>query len=169
MIVDLEGTHLPGRTCGPNPAGGFYANIHVGVGLQREPVDLVPGDAEYARWRLEVRTVELDTGEVDFRGPFVHGSRGDRFLYLNWGEVQPGGDFHLFRRAKISLSEIPPTLVRRALTSGNPLRCTLPLTDKKGWPMCARVRPPTLVWSVPDQGDASSGCQAPVIRRAPRS
>ena len=38
MIVEIEGTRLPGRAC----LG--YENIHVGLGLHRQPFDLVAGD-----------------------------------------------------------------------------------------------------------------------------
>ena len=146
MLVEIVGTHLPGRRCGPNPAGERYQNIHVGIGVNREPLDLVAGDAEAARWRVEVRTPRLETGELDFRGRFVHGHRGDRFLYLNWGDVTSAGEFKLFRRAKIILSEIPAGLVEQAQATATPLACTVSLTDRKGWPVCARLRPPALVW-----------------------
>jgi Family of unknown function (DUF5990) len=56
MFVEILGTNFPGRSCGCGPEGEVYENIHVGIGMQREPVELVPGDAPSARWRIEVRT-----------------------------------------------------------------------------------------------------------------
>ena len=54
--------------------------VHVGV-LQADGV-----------WRYEgtaaVKT-DMATGEPDFAGPFVHGVRGSRFLYISWKRVPP--------------------------------------------------------------------------------
>jgi hypothetical protein len=144
MIVEIEGTRLPGRAC---PG---YANIHVGLGIHREPVDLVPGDAASAHWRLEVRALH-EAGGIDFRGKFVHGPRGDRFVYLNWGTVDTDGTFTLFRRAKIILNAIPSELVEDALDRGGAVVGAVNLTDRKGWPLCARVKPPAIAWRVAPQ------------------
>jgi hypothetical protein len=146
MFVEIEGRNFPGRSCGCGPEGEVYENIHVGIGMQRDPVELVPGDSPSARWRIEVRTPRANDGSVDFRGPFVHGKRGDRFLYLNWGTVAADGSFRLFRRAKLSLSEAPPNVVEDALQGTGVLECTVNLTDAKGNPRCARVRPPDIAW-----------------------
>jgi hypothetical protein len=148
MLVQIEGTNLPGRSCAPGPNGETYENIYVGIGIQRDPVDLVPGDAPAAHWQVDVRTVRVEDGSIDFRGRFVHGPRGDRFLYLNWGTVAADGAFTLFRRAKLTLSEIDPSLVEQALRQNCSLACTVNLTDKKGNPTCARLNPPEIAWRV---------------------
>ena len=82
MIVEILGSDLPGRGCGPAPDGSFYDNIHVGLARQTETVDLVPGDAASARWAFEVTVRELDDG-IDITGPFVHGKRGERAFGLD--------------------------------------------------------------------------------------
>jgi len=148
MIIDIEGKNLPGRSCSPDPLGESYENVHVGIGVNRDPVELVPGDAPSAHWRIEVRTSQAADGSVDFRGRFVHGQRGDRFLYLNWGTVAADGSFQLFRRAKLGLSEVDPSLVDQVLRANGSLACTVNLTDAKGHPRCARVRPPDIAWRV---------------------
>jgi hypothetical protein len=146
MIVEIEGTNFPGRQCRPGPQGQEYTNIHVGLGINQKPVELVPGDAPTARWRIEVRASRGADGSVDFHGPFVHGPRGDRFLYLNWGTVADDGSFQLFRRAKLTLSDVEPSLVEQALRENASLACTVNLTDAKGNPICARLRPPNIAW-----------------------
>lgn len=148
MIIVIEGTNLPGRRCAPPPLGDPYENIHVGIGIHREPVDLVRGDATAARWQIEVTISRAADGTLDFRGRFVHGTPGDRFLYLNWGTVAEDGAFSLFRRAKLSLSEVDPALVEQALAAHAALVGTVNLTDAKGNPRCARVRPPDIEWRV---------------------
>jgi hypothetical protein len=148
MKLEIVGTNLPGRRCQPGPDGEIYDNIHVGLGIHREPFEIVPGNAKSARWQIEIDPKRAADGSLDFRGRFVHGTVGDRFLYLNWGTVAEDGAFHLFRRAKLPLSEIDPTLVEQAIQAGSALIATVNLTDRKGHPVCARVRPPAISWQV---------------------
>ena len=89
-----------------------------------------------------------EQGALDFRGPAVHGKRGERFLYLTWGDVGGDGSFEMFRRAKLMLNRIDPALVREADQGEVPLVATVELTDGRGGPRCARVDPPALTWSV---------------------
>ncbi|MBA2624071.1 MAG: monooxygenase [Acidimicrobiia bacterium] len=135
---------MPGRTCAPAEAGDRYENVHVGVQRAREVVDLVPGDADRARWSFEVRTKRLDDG-LDFAGPFVQGRRGDRFIYLSWGSVREGS-FHMFRRAKLHLADVDSAVLESAVRAGA-LRCRVRMTDSCGNPRCARVRPPDAIWT----------------------
>ena len=123
----IEGRDLPGRTFGP------YADVHVALQVRAGPVDPVPGDAASARWETDVRVVD-----GDFRGPAVHGKRGERFLYLTWGSPT-GTDWGMFRRAKLMLDP--------AYADASVLVGTLSLTDEKGGPRCARVVPPVVTWS----------------------
>ena len=155
MFIEIEGTNLPGRSCHPSGAGECYDNIHVGLGINQHPIDLFPGDAPTTRWRVEVRAIRSDDGSFDFRGRFVHGPRGDRFLYLNWVNVRPDGSPRLFRRAKLTLTEIDPGLLEQAVTTNGALACTVNLTDTKGNPSCARFRPPGITWRVVDGNQAN--------------
>ena len=122
-------------------------NVHVGVQLRREPVDLATADAAEVRWDIDVDVVDHD-GALDFRGPVVQGRLGDRFIYLTWGEVHPGGEFEMFRRAKLMLNRIDPGLVRAALGADG-LEAHVDLTGSDGGPRCARVDPPAIAWSAP--------------------
>jgi hypothetical protein len=122
----------------------MWANVHVGAQVGREVPSLVSGDADQAVFDLPVEVV----GPVeapDFRGKAVHGPRGARFLYLSWGEVDDEGRFAMFRRAKLLLTTVPTEELRSAVDTGV-LEASLPLTDRKGDPLCASVRPPVLVW-----------------------
>lgn len=150
MLVEIRGTSLPGRSCGPNPQGEMYENIHVGIGRGDALRDLIPGDAPSARWQIDVRTRVRDEGDLDFSGPIVKGNRGQRFLYLSWGTVAEDGTFTLFRAAKLWLSEVDPSILQKALQPGHRLVGSLGLTDRKGHPLCASVRPPIIAWSVED-------------------
>lgn len=139
--VAIRGHNLPGRRWEES------TNVHVGLQEGRDPVGLVAGDAEAASWDLDVRVVVDADGGLDFRGPAVHGKRGERFLYLTWGDVDGNGTFTMFRRAKLMLHRVDAALVRAAEQGGAPLLAEVDLTDGCGGPRCARVDPPALTWS----------------------
>jgi len=147
--IRIEASDLPGATCGPSPdAPGGYHNVH--VGLQRrsrrdELLGLVPGDAPSATWIVDCTAVR-SPGGVDLRGPYIQGAPGGRFIYLSWGTVEGAHRFTLFRRAKLWLDAVPTDTLDRALELGV-LVGRLGLTDGKGNPLCAAVRPPLIEWS----------------------
>ena len=132
----------------PGLAWSCYQGVHVGV--QRRPgevVGLVRGDADEAVFDLAVDVVRDDQG-VDFRGPFVQGRRGERFVYLNWGEVGPAGGFEMFRRAKLHLAPLAEPETAGSLGPGTRVEASVELTDARGAPTCASVRPPQVSWRV---------------------
>jgi hypothetical protein len=147
--IRIEGSLLPGRSCGASPdSPGGYHNIHVGVQRRNRRDDLlalVPGDAPSARWTLDCTAVPSPSG-TDLKGPYIQGPPGGRFIYLSWGTVDDAGTFTLFRRAKLWLDAIPPALLDRAVDQGL-LVGRLGLTDARGNPLCAAVRPPAIEWS----------------------
>ncbi|MGH9190543.1 MAG: DUF5990 family protein [Acidimicrobiales bacterium] len=144
LVVTIEGYDMPGRSCAPAGAGGRYENVHVGVQRRGEVVDLVPGDADEPTWSFDVTTRMADDGTPDFGGPFVHGRRGDRFFYLSWGTVD--GDFLMFRRAKLHFGDCDGDTLAAALRVGG-LVCRVRMSDRCGYPRCARVRPPDAEWT----------------------
>ena len=149
ITVTIEGYDLPGRHCDPHDTDAVYEDVHVGVQRRKEVVDLVPGDAPSARWTFDVTTKIADDGTLDFGGPYVHGRRGDRFLYLSWGAGADG--HHMFRRAKLNFADCDPTVIAAALRSGT-VTVRVNLSDRWGQPRCARVKPPDASWSSPSPG-----------------
>jgi hypothetical protein len=120
------------------------------VGVQRrnqrdEVLGLVAGDASSATWLVDCTAVSSSTG-IDWRGPYIQGPAGGRFIYLSWGTIDQSHSFTLFRRAKLWLDVIPADVAARALDTGL-LVGRLGLTDRKGNPLCASVRPPLIQWS----------------------
>jgi len=120
----IRGHRLPGLTC------GRYTNVHVGLQVGREPVDLVAADAVRAEW-----VTQIDIHDRDFRGPAVQGKKGQRFVYLTWGTVD-GDFFSMFRRAKLMLADLP--------VDADEVIVDVDLTDECGMPRCARLRPPAI-------------------------
>lgn len=149
MQIWIEAGDLPGRSCGPSPdAPDGYPNVHVGVQRRNrrdELLGLVAGDAAGAQWVLDCEAARTADG-LDLRGPHIQGPPGKRFIYLSWGSVD-GTGFHLLRRAKLLLDAVPASVLDGALESGV-LVGQLGLTDGKGHPLCAAVRPPLVKWFV---------------------
>jgi hypothetical protein len=147
VIVEIRGRDLPGRRCGPDREGRMFENVHVGLRHRNGPVGLLPGDADAARWQLELTVRQNPDEELDFGGPYVYGGRGERALGLVWGTLDRDDSFDVFRAAKLRLSDVDSKLVQEALDGGKRLVCSLGLTDELGFPRCASVRPPNVEWS----------------------
>ena len=148
MQIRIEGRNLPGRSCVADGNFPGYDNIHVGIQRRNRPndvVDLYPGDSPVADWTFDA-TVVASSPEPDIRGPFIQGGPGQRFIYLSWGTVDSESTFIMFRRAKLVLADIGMELIAAAEHSGS-LTARLGLTDVKGHPVCARIRPPAVEWS----------------------
>lgn len=126
MRLVIRGHHLPGRSF------ESFTNVHVGLQVGREPSGLVAGDAEAASWETEIHVVD-----GDYRGPAVQGRRGDRFVYLTWGEVS-GDEFTMFRRAKLMLDDVAMAGAQEVVT------VEVDLTAADGTPRCARLLPPAV-------------------------
>lgn len=60
--------------------------------------------------------------------------------------MDDGGVFAMFRRAKLLFDAIGPDVLDAAV-SGGLLMARLGLTDARGHPLCAAVRPPLIGWS----------------------
>lgn len=145
MRVLIHGHSLPGFAFGDAQSGKCYERVHVAIQSRDAAAQVVPADSESVHFTAEVDVVE-SKGEIDFRGPCVHGRRGDRFLYLTWGELLEGGIFKMFRRAKLLLRDVDAETLARASSPGWALEARLGLTDACGGPRCASVRPPTVGW-----------------------
>jgi Family of unknown function (DUF5990) len=148
VLIRIEAYDLPGRSCGPSPdRPDGHHGIEVGVQRKNKPGQLmgqVSADAESVTWELEATPVSSDL--ADFRGPYISGPPGGRFIYLSWGVVEEPGSFAMFRRAKIMFDGIPAKVLAAAQTSAV-LVGRLGLTDPKGNPTCASVRPPLIEWT----------------------
>jgi len=94
---------------------------------------------------MECTAVPSPAG-TDLKGPYIQGPPGGRFFYLSWGTVDDTAGFTLFRRAKLGLDAVPADVLGQALDLGL-LVGRLGLTDPKGNPLCAAVRPPVIEWS----------------------
>jgi hypothetical protein len=138
----IVGRRLPGASW-----SGRHG-IHVGVQRESEVVGLVIGDAADAVFDIELDVVVGADGRPDFRGPYVHGRRGERFVYLSWGEVDEARNFAMFRRLKLHLAPLVEQSPAETLLSAKEIQAVLELTDTRGRPLAASVRPPWVTWRV---------------------
>jgi hypothetical protein len=151
--VTIFGSGLPGRDIGPGDNFPGARNVHVGVqrkDRRDELLGLTPGTAPSAHWDFEATTTPAGGG-FDIKGPYIQGHPGARFIYLSWGTVDDDGTFTMFRRAKLWLDAIDPATLDAARRYGS-LIAHLELTDTKGHPLCAAVRPPLIRWSAAPTG-----------------
>jgi len=65
--------------------------------------------------------------------------------------VDDSAGFTLFRRAKLWLDTVPADVLGQALDRGV-LVGRIGLTDPKGNPLCAAVRPPVIEWAAAAEG-----------------
>ena len=82
----------------------------------------------------------------DLKDLYIQGRPGARFIYLSWGSVNDANEFRLLRRAKLCLDGVPAEVLTRAVAQ-ELLVGRLGLTDHKGNPLCAAVRPPLITWT----------------------
>ncbi|MFD0531359.1 DUF5990 family protein [Kitasatospora arboriphila] len=135
-------TAAPAR---PSPARPASTSGCSAAARPEELLGLQPGDAPSASWTLRCTAVRGPRG-VDLRGPHLQGGPYARFVHLSWGTVDACGGFTMFRRAKLMLDAVAPETVEAAVASGL-LVARLGLTDGRGHPLCAAVRPPAVTWS----------------------
>ncbi len=148
-------TPITVRIVGHNLPGLRFGDYHpVYVGVQRETreqvLDPVPGDAPEARFTFSIDVVTDADGQIDFRGPFVHGKRDGRFVYLSWGECLPDGQFRMFRRAKLLLAALTEMGIAERRAPTTIIEATVNLTGRRGGPVCSLLRPPQISWRVAD-------------------
>lgn len=130
MQIEIRATTLPGHICGD------YSEIHVGIQIGKDTVEIVPGDAASATWRVDARHDGV------FKGKAIHGPKDQKFLYLVWIGRLHNGHATMFRRAKLRLDAVPADLCNSDLLVGE-----VGLTDPRGMPLCASVLPPVIRWS----------------------
>ncbi len=131
VVITLVAVDPPTEPCGPG--------VPVVAGVQkRQQIDQVQVVAAETLV-FEVTVSRSDNGDI--RGPFVHGKRGDRFLYVVWGVGTAADDFERFGRTKVLFNDVPPEVWSADL------RCEFEATNDKDGPALASVRPRRVRWT----------------------
>ena len=104
-----------------------------------ELVDRQIAGAAELRFDVAVQ-VRGGEGDLDFRGPFVQGKRGDRFVYVNSSTLAGQAGTAWTRRAKVKLGSLTLEMVDRALREpAGVLEARIAGRAKDGGPACATV------------------------------
>jgi Family of unknown function (DUF5990) len=113
--------------------------------LQQGKTDLVPSTSDSGENVSFDFTVNIANNRTDgppnFRGQFVQGPTGGRFIYINSGTYAGHSDSRWSRRAKVPLSGITWDLIEEALSKSSAvLEARIAGTAGDGGPVCATVQ-----------------------------
>jgi hypothetical protein len=122
----------------PTPPGVRFA-LQRGAAGTAESVALQQADGGALVFDVVIGYLTTTDGALDFRGPFVQGPRGARFVYVQSGQSagQPATAWN--RRAKIALGGITAALVA-AMRPTEVLCAHIAGTAKDGGPPAASVK-----------------------------
>lgn len=141
ITATIIGRKLPGQRFGGRE------EVHIGIQRGSEVVDSVPVADADVQFDLTLDLLVGDGGGADdFHGPYVHGTRGARFLYLSWGQIGADGEPAMFARLKLPLPALDADALARLKTGATPLTAIAELSDARGRPVTASLRAPQLVW-----------------------
>lgn len=134
-------------TCSNFPEACFEDRQHIYLAVQKkkELVFDTDGRSTVIEFTLLIEVKQEKDGSPNFLGPYVHGKKGDRFLYLVWYN-KIGRLKETFRRAKIKLAPLTWVTVLSAIKTGQPIVAAINLTDAKGHPVCASLKAANLTW-----------------------
>jgi hypothetical protein len=143
VTVEIVCTDLPGEDWeGLRP-------LHLGIQRDRQMTDATSAGSQRVVLRAPLRARRHADGSVSFLGPFAHGPRTERFIYLVWAIVEAGIPVRMVGRIKLHLNHIPWTSVQKAAGSKTPMRVTLILTDARNKPVMASIRTDRAQWQLP--------------------
>jgi Family of unknown function (DUF5990) len=140
ITVEIVCTELPGTGA---------TSLHLGI--QRDDVitDVASADSKRIVFKAVLRARPNADGSVNFLGSFAQGPKSERFIYLNWvtanGKVLTG----MVGRIKLHLNHIKWAAVEKAAKANKAIRVKLALTNAKGNPVMASVRPNLAQWELP--------------------
>ena len=142
VAVEIVCTKLPGSTWDERGVA------HLGIQKEEEIEDAQRADLERIQFRPTFRVRRHTDGSANFLGPFAHGPRASRFIYLVWTILKGKTPVARAGRIKLMLDHIEWRDVERAAAKGRPMKVTIALTDQKGRPVYASVRADRAKWDL---------------------
>ena len=119
------------------PADVDYG-LQKGRGSIYETVQTQRSDGGDLRFEFDAE-IKASGAATDFRGPFVQGPAGGRFVYLDIGAYAGQTGTPWSRRMKVPLGGITADMIRHA-ARGAVLEASVPGTGRDGTPACASVK-----------------------------
>jgi hypothetical protein len=122
------------------PPPGVDYGLQEGRGSVSETVQTQRSDG--SDLQFEFTAAARATGSsLDFRGRFIQGPPGGRFVYIRIGTYAGQADTPFSRRLKIPLRGITPDMIRRVSSAkGAVLETRVQGTGRDGTPACASVK-----------------------------
>jgi hypothetical protein len=142
ITIEVICTRLPGTQWGGR------GPIHLGIQKREEFLEPAPANLERIVFRPEFRVRRHTDGSANFLGPFAHGPRAERFIYLDWVIMEGTTPTALLGRIKLHLNHIEWTQVEKAAARKKSIKVTLALTSAKGGPVFASVRADAAKWEL---------------------
>jgi len=134
ITVEIICTRLPGQK-----------GVLLGIQRNEELFEPSPTDVKRIVFRPVLRARRNADGSPNFLGPFAHGPKNERFIYLVWATVSPAARFG---RVKVHLNHIEWASLEKAVERNKPLKVTLELTQDDGKIVYASVRPGAAKWEL---------------------
>ncbi len=135
FTMEIVCTELPGA--GPR-------SLHLGIQRDEVITEIASADSKKIVFSPTFRARQNTDGSVNFLGPFAHGPKAERFVYLNWTTTKV--PTAMVGRIKLHLNHIKWDAVERAAQLKKPIRACLVLTNAKGGPVLASVRADVAKW-----------------------
>ena len=132
----------------PEAAWVGGGTLHIGILKRDEVLDLTPVNRKRIVFRPVLRVRRHTDGSANFLGPFAHGPRSGRFIYLNWIVCNDGTAIASPGRIKLHLSHIPWSSIESVVGAGKPIKVTLALSSANGKLRFASLRADTANWSL---------------------
>ena len=142
VTIEIHCIRLPGTQ------GGDRGPLHLGIQQGDEIVEAAPANRERIVFRPVLRARRHTDNSANFLGPFAHGPRAERFIYLNWVTLERGVPVVQHGRVKVHLNHITWAHVEKAVARNEPIKTTIALTNAKGGPVLASVRANACQWEL---------------------
>ena len=143
IVIEIVCTELPGEE------GAGHSGLHLGIQCDDRMIESASAGSKRVVFQPVLRARRNIDGSANFLGPFAHGPRTERFIYLVWLVVQGRVPVNMVGRIKLHLNHIKWRSVEQAAGVKRPIRVTLALTNAKGKPVMASVRPDVAKWELP--------------------
>lgn len=142
IVIEIVCTNLPGEEW------GGHSHLHLGIQKGDQIIETASAGSKRVVFRPALRSQGNVDGSANFLGAFAHGPRTERFMYLVWAVVDGKLPARMVGRIKLHLNHIRWASVKNAAGKKKPIRVTLALTDIKGNPVMASVRPNAAKWEL---------------------
>ena len=145
-VIEIVCTDLPGEEW------DGHSGLYLGIQCDDQMIESASAGSKRVVFRPVLRARRNSDGSANFLGAFAHGPRTERFIYLVWVAVHGKVAVKMVGRIKLHLNHIKWRSVEKAAGGKKPIRVTLALTNAKGKPVMASVRPDVAKWELGDEG-----------------